>query len=125
MGGTTPSGERISFSTSTWVTLIGLVGTGVGTNLILIYSLSGNLQDRIDVLDQRWQDRIMQISKDFRQDMQTLESRIPPTWFRSMVEKNASDIKQNHRDIIELEDEFSRDFVRHTELQTILDRDKD
>lgn len=110
--------ERVSFTPGTWVSLMGMVGTGVATNLMLIYGLSGNLQDRIDTLDVRWQERMTTISRDFKSDMRHLEQRIPPDWFRKMVETNASDIER-------LENELTRDFVRKDELRNILQRDTD
>jgi hypothetical protein len=110
--------ERVSFTPGTWVSMMGMVGTGVATNLMLIYGLSGSLQDRIDTLDVRWQERMASISRDWKTDMQHLESRIPPDWFRRMVEANTDDIER-------LENEFTRDFVRKDELRDILQRDTD
>jgi hypothetical protein len=107
--------EQVSFSTSTWITLITLVATGVGTNLILIYSMSFDLQERIDALDLRWQDRISSISRGFKEDLSRVESKIPPDWFRAMVDRNSEKIDT-------LEAEVTRDLVRRSELKSILEQ---
>jgi hypothetical protein len=107
--------EQVSFSTSTWITLITLVATGVGTNLILIYSMSFDLQERIDALDLRWQDRISSISRSFKEDLSRVESKIPPDWFRAMVDRNSEKIDT-------LEAEVTRDLVRRSELKSILEQ---
>jgi hypothetical protein len=107
------SNDKISFSTSTWLTLISLITTGVATNLILIYTMAGNLQTRIDNLDDKWQERLLVVTAEIKQDIRSVESKIPPDWFRQMVESN-------QRKIDELESEFTRDFVRKSELPELI-----
>ena len=97
--------NRVSFSSSTWISLLGLVVTGVATNLIMLYSMGFQLHERIDALDEKWQVRVIQLHSEFNADIDTLAERIPPEWFRSMVDANTRDIKR-------LENEFTRDFVR-------------
>ena len=86
--------ERISFSTATWITLISLIVGGVAANIMLIYNMSGNVQDRIDKLDLRWQDRTTQMSTRLEKKIDNVADQIPPDWFRSMVEKNSQDIEK-------------------------------
>ena len=107
--------EKVSFSNGTWVTLIGMIAGGVGTNLILIYSMGLQIHSRIDSLDNKWQERVMEVHSEFRSDIKDLSGRIPPDWFRKMVEQNSDDIQR-------IENEFTRDFVRHSELEKILDQ---
>jgi hypothetical protein len=108
------SSDKIAFSSSTWITLISLITTGVATNLILIYSMAGGLQDRIDSLDDKWQQRLLVVTAEIKQDIHNVESKIPPDWFREMVENNT-------REIRDLESEFTRDFVRKSELKEYLE----
>jgi hypothetical protein len=103
------SSDKIAFSSSTWITLISLITTGVATNLILIYSMAGGLQDRIDSLDDKWQQRLLVVTSEIKEDIQSVESKIPPDWFRQMVENN-------QRKIEELESKFTRDFIHKSEL---------
>ena len=109
------SGDKIAFTSSTWVTLISLIVTGVATNLMLIYSLSGDLQKRIDDLDDKWQQRLIVVTQEIKQDIQHVETKIPPDWFRQMVEGNGEKIDK-------LESEFTKDFVRKSELEQLLNR---
>ena len=53
---------KLTLTTSTWLTLIGMIAAGIATNLTLIYSMSGQLQNRIDSLDERWQERTVLIT---------------------------------------------------------------
>lgn len=105
--------ERLSLTGGTWLTLISLVGSSVAANLILIYTMSLQVHQRVDELDDRWQDRIIAISREFKEDLRRIESKIPPDWFRAMVESNT-------REINRLESEFTKDFVRKEELDQIL-----
>ena len=105
--------ERLSLTGGTWLTLISLVGSSVAANLILIYTMSFQVHQRVDELDDRWQDRIIAISREFKEDLRRIESKIPPDWFRAMVENNTKEINR-------LESEFTKDFVRKEELDKIL-----
>jgi hypothetical protein len=103
---------RLTLATSTWISLIALVAGGIATNLGLIYSQSANLQThlraqsenlqgRIDTLDEKWQERTVEMAKQLQHDIQRVEDKIPPDWFRSMVERNTQRIDK-------LEDELHR-----------------
>ena len=105
--------ERLSLTGGTWLTLISLVGSSVAANLILIYTMSFQVHQRVDELDDRWQDRIVAISREFKEDLRRIENKIPPDWFRAMVENNT-------REINRLESEFTKDFVRRHELDKTL-----
>lgn len=105
--------ERLSLTGGTWLTLISLVGSSVAANLILIYTMSLQVHQRVDQLDDKWQDRIIAISREFKEDLRRIEGKIPPDWFRAMVENNTKEINR-------LESEFTKDFVRRGELDQIL-----
>lgn len=97
---------KLVLASSTWLSLIALVAGGIAANLGLIYTQSSGLQSRIDALDERWQKRIVVIAAELRKDtaalrdsiksdtnnlrdsIKSMEQRIPPDWFRSMVERN-------------------------------------
>lgn len=72
--------------------------------------MAGNLQTRIDNLDDKWQERLLVVTAEIKQDIRSVESKIPPDWFRQMVENN-------QRKIDELESELNRDFVRKSEIK--------
>lgn len=76
--------------------------------------MAGNLQDRIDRLDDKWQERLLVVTAAIKQDINRVESKIPPDWFRQMVENN-------QRKIDELESELNRDFVRKSELPELIE----
>ena len=105
--------ERVSLSTATWITLIAMIVGGVAANLALIYGMSQNVQDRMDVLDEKWQTRTIQMSTRLELKIEKVASSIPPAWFRNMVESNRNEIQG-------LEAEFTRDFVRKNELRGLV-----
>jgi len=107
--------ERISLSVGTWVSLTGMIATAIAANLALIYSMSGNLQARMDALDVRWQDRTSNMQQNLVSEIKAVEAKIPPDWFRQMVDRNATAIDKLKDEFDRLENEFTRDVVRKSE----------
>ena len=83
---------RLVLSSSTWISLIGMIVAGVAANLALIYGMSNSLQARIDALDDRWQERIVVITQQIQNDIRRVEGSIPPHWFKAQVDRNTERI---------------------------------
>lgn len=95
-------GTPVRLTSWQWITLIVIVaGAAVSTHY------------RIDALDDRWQTRTVNIVTEIRKDIARVEGKIPPDWFRAMVEENKQDIK-------DLESELTRNFIKKEELEQIL-----
>ena len=103
---------KLVLATSTWISIIALIAGGIATNLGLIYSQgnslqshlraqSGQLQDRIDKLDEKWQERTINMASQLQADIRRVEGKIPPDWFRAMVDRNTERIDK-------LEDELQK-----------------
>lgn len=86
--------EAVALSNATWISLIAMIVTAVAANLATIYGMSINIQNRMDRLDERWQERTAGMASEVRADIERIEQKIPPDWFRSMVERNSADIRE-------------------------------
>lgn len=89
MVGNTKDEGKLVLTASTWLTIIGMIAAAIASNFMLISGMQNTLQSRIDSLDERWQQRIAQVTLDIRKDIKEVEKQIPPDWFRKMVERNS------------------------------------
>ena len=98
--------DKLTLSFGTWITLMATVCAGIAANLGLIYTMAGNLQNRMDKLDQRWQDRITHMKESLGADIRAVEAKIPTDWFSKMVERNTSQIEKIWEETNKLENEI-------------------
>ena len=99
----------ISLSVSTWAKLVALVASAVAAFFAMFLQSQATMHE----LDVKWQNRIVELTREIRHDIKDVETKIPPDWFRKMVEHNKQSID-------DLEREFTRDFVRKEELEKII-----
>ena len=104
--------STVSLSVSTWSKLIAMVATVIATFFGMFLSSQQTMHD----LDIKWQDRIAILSASIRSDIRSVEEKIPPDWFRRMVERNQTEI-QNLEDDLEA---FTKDFVRKDEMPSLI-----
>jgi len=116
VGFTATMPEKV-LQTKDWVWLVVVVaGASVG-NMGALHQISSSMRSELYELDKRWQERSAQMQKDLRQDIATLQSSIPPDWFRAMVETNQRKLESLSKELDRFEKEFTRDFVRKDELK--------
>ena len=104
--------DRVILSPATWISLIGMICAGVAANLALIHSMAGSMQDRMDVLDARWQDRTTEIRQSLSSDIKAVEAKIPPDWFRRMVERNTEQIDDLSNKLRDFAHNHSQDVLK-------------
>jgi len=103
--------------TKDWIWLVLVVAGASVANMGALHQISSSMRKDMYELDKRWQDRSEQMQKDLRQDIATLQSSIPPDWFRAMVETNQRKIETLAKEVDRFEEKFTREFVRKNELQ--------
>ena len=89
--------SKVVLSTGQWLSLLGTVGTLITAGVWGAHSIESRLTEAMVDLDRRWQARSEIMVRDLRSDMKAVEKSI-------------------HR----LESEFTRDFMRKTELDQLL-----
>lgn len=102
-------GQPVRLNTWQWISLI-----------VLVAGAGWSIHYRIDALDDRWQERAMQLTRELRlEHRMAIESlEIPPPLFKQQVDRNTEAIDR-------LEREFTRDFVRKDELPRLLEHHHD
>lgn len=94
--------QQVKLAPRDWIWLIIVIVGAATANLGLIYSQSWSMYDRIDQLDEKWQERTVQMSTRIRNDIENVRMSIPPDWFRKMVEANESEIRALRKEVAEL-----------------------
>ncbi len=105
--------QKVVLSTSQWISLLLTVAGMIAAGIWGAHTIETRLGEKIVEMDQRWQKRTLELSRELRMDIKGVEDKIPPDWFRAMVDANARAIK-------DLETEFTRDFLRKSELDIVL-----
>lgn len=84
----------MSVDTSAWMGLISLIAGATASVLGLTYRLNMQVHRRIDLLDEKWQERTIGLAKSITEEIREVQRSIPPDWFRSRVDENSRAIEK-------------------------------
>ena len=110
--------QKVSLSSWQWISLMGVVcGAGVW-NVSQMWQLDTRWQNRIESIVTAINTKIETSDSEIMQEIAETRRSIPPDWFRTMVD-------ENRKLITSMEREFTRDFIRKSELETLLEQRED
>lgn len=77
-----------------WVWIVAVVATASTANMAALYRVSSGQTEALIELDEKWQARTREVTKELRSDIHSIRDGIPPDWFHEMVRQNQQDIRQ-------------------------------
>jgi len=82
----------LKLGTRDWIWIISLIVASMSANLGIYYQSNRSLYDRIDILDDKWQERLLTVVRDIRTDLRRMEDNNPPVWLVNVLNESKAEI---------------------------------
>ena len=83
---------NLKLGTRDWIWIISLIIASMSANLGIYYQSNRSLYDRIDILDDKWQERLLTVARDIKTDLRRMEDNNPPVWLVNVLNEAKTEI---------------------------------